>query len=44
MTYIVGSSGSSLEQAQPSGSFKPINGVPTFPLLIIGSRTATQIQ
>ena len=42
-SYIIGIQGSDLGQAQ-SGRVKPLNGIPTFPLLISGSPMAIQIH
>jgi len=43
MIYDAGNPGFGLGQVQKCGRFKPVNGIPTLPLLIIGYFTAIQI-
>jgi hypothetical protein len=43
MTYDVGNPDSGIGQAQKCGGVKPVNGIPTLPLLIIGSPLAILI-
>jgi hypothetical protein len=41
--YGIGHPGSHLGQAQKGGGVKPVNGIPTLSLLIIGSPMTIQI-
>ena len=43
-TYGVKNPGSDLVQALKSGGVKPVNGIPTLPVMIIRSPTVKQIQ
>jgi hypothetical protein len=43
IAYNIGNPGPGLGQAQKCGRGNPVNGIPTLPLFIIGSPTATQI-